>query len=594
MDGQPMTSVTHQDHNGTTAEEAPMTGIADRTSRRLRNGPVFMSAADAVALIQPGDTLAIGGSGGGLVEPDLLLKTLGRAYDDQGAPGDLTLVHTTGIGDRLGGGMDHLAQPGLARRIIAGNWGMAPRMSQMVIENQFEAYNFPQGVMSQLFREIAGGRPGLLTHVGLGTFCDPRLEGGRLNDITTEDLVEVVELGGKEWLFYPSLHIDVCFIRGTTADEDGNISFEQEGARLEMLSIAQATRNSGGLVIAQVKQVAQAGSLDPRTVVVPGICVDAVVVHPAQRQLVTHDYNPAFSGALKGALSHLEPFALDQRKVVARRAVGEIQDGDVVNLGVGIADGVASVAAEEGWSNRFTLTIEQGLVGGVPARGVIFGVATNPVAVLDQSYQFDFYDGGGLDIAFLGFAQIDMAGNVNVSKFNKRVVGTGGFVNISQNASTVVFCGTFNAGGLEAKPADGLLTITSEGRHHKFVDEVEQVTFSSEQARVRGQRVLYVTERAVFELGATGLVLMEVAPGVDVQADVLDLLPGRIEVSPHLREMDAALFTDAALGSDWRRTVTARAAMQSQERVSVFDATPVTAPPSPASSPRTTTNGASA
>lgn len=526
-----------------------------KTSRRVRGGPLFLSATEAIGLVRPGDTLAIGGSGGGLVEPDLLLSTLGSAYRETGAPGGLTLVHTTGIGDREGGGMDHLAQTGLARRIIAGNWGMAPRMSQMVVENEFEAYNFPQGVMSQLFREIAGGRPGLLTHVGLGTFCDPRLEGGRLNDVTTEELVQVVELNGKEWLFYPSLPIDVCFIRGTIADENGNISLEQEGARLEMLSIAQATRNSGGLVIAQVKHVAQAGSLDPRRVEVPGVCVDVVVVHKEQRQLVTHDHNPAFSGEVKGALSHLDAFPLDQRKVVARRALAEIRDGDVVNLGVGIADGVASVAAEEGWSDLFTLTIEQGLVGGVPARGVIFGVATNPTAILDQPYQFDFYDGGGLDVCFLGFAQIDRAGNVNVSKFNKRVIGTGGFVNISQNAATVVFCGTFNAGGLKATPADGSLDIETEGKHGKFVDHVEQVTFSGEQARHRGQRVIYVTERAVFALGDNGLVLVEVAPGVDVQADVLDQLPGPVEVSPALRRMDHVLFTDQPLGAVWRQSV---------------------------------------
>lgn len=532
-----------------------MSNTAASTSRRIRGGPRFLTAQEAIGMIRPGDTVAIGGSGGGLVEPDLLLRTLGETFRATGAPNALTLVHTTGIGDRAGGGVDHVALPGLAKRIIAGNWGMAPRMSQMVTENEFEAYNFPQGVMSQLFREIAGGRPGLLTHVGLGTFCDPRLEGGRLNEVTTEELVQVVELNGREWLFYPSIDLDVCFIRGTTADEWGNISLEQEGARLEMLSMAQATRNSGGLVIAQVKQVAQGGSLDPRQVEIPGICVDVVVVHPEQRQLVTHDYNPAFSGAMKSALSHLEDFPLDQRKVVARRGVTEVRDGDVVNLGVGIADGVASVAAEEGWSGLFTLTIEQGLVGGVPARGVIFGVATNPIAILDQPYQFDFYDGGGLDITFLGFAQIDRAGNVNVSKFNGRVVGTGGFVNISQNASTVVFCGTFTAGGLSAVPHDGRLTIEQEGRNRKIIDDVEQVTFSAEQARQRGQRVLYITERAVFELGDEGLVLTEVAPGIDLQRDVLDLLPGGVSVSENLVMMDAALFDDSALGDAWRSAI---------------------------------------
>lgn len=523
-----------------------------RAPRRVRSGPRFLSALDAIDLIRPRDTVAIGGSGGGLMEPDLLLRTLGEAYEQGTLAGDLTLVHTTGIGDREGGGMDRLARPGLARRVIAGNWGMAPRMSQMVTENQFEAYNFPQGVMSQLFREIAGGRPGLVTHVGLGTFCDPRLEGGRLNDVTTEELVEVVTLRGQEWLFYPAFGLDVCLIRATVADERGNLSLDEEGANLEMLSAAQATRNSGGLVIAQVKRVAAGGSIPPRSVAVPGICVDVVMVHPEQRQLVTHDYNPAFSGQHKQALSHFEPFPLDQRKVVARRALAEIRDDDVVNLGVGIADGVAAVAAEEGWSDLFTLTIEQGLVGGVPARGVIFGVSTNPTAVLDQPYQFDFYDGGGLDITFLGFAQIDGLGNVNVSKFDKRVVGTGGFVNISQNASTVVFCGTFTAGGLRAVPHDGRLDVEIEGKHHKFVDEVEQITFSAQQARLRGQKVLYVTERAVFELGAAGLVLVEIAPGIDVQTDVLDELPGPVEIAEPLAEMDTALFTDAPLGAAWR------------------------------------------
>lgn len=516
-----------------------------------RGRPVFMTATDAVGLIEDGATIAIGGSGGGLLEPDQLIQELGRRYSETGSPGKLQLVHTTGIGDRAGGGMDHLAQPGLARRIIAGNWGMAPKMSQMAAEGEFEAYNFPQGVMSQLFRDIAGGRPGTLTHVGIGTFCDPRIEGGRLNARTTEDLVSVVTIKERDWLLYPALPIDVCFIRGTTADENGYISCEEEPARLEMLAIAQATHNSGGLVIAQVKYLAQAGTIDPRNVIIPGICVDVVVVNAQQRQVVTHDYNPTFSGAVTGALSALPPFPLDQRKVVARRALKEIRDGDIVNLGVGIADGVAAVAAEEGWVQHFTLTIEQGLVGGVPARGVIFGVATNPAAILDQPSQFDFYDGGGLDICFLGFAEIDLAGNVNVSKFGGRIIGTGGFINISQNATTVVFCGTLTAGGLHAHAGDGQLRIDTEGRHRKFVDHVEQITFSAAEARRRGQQVLYVTERAVFRLGDDGIVLTELAPGVDLQCDVLDII-GHVPVDPDLQTMDSAIFREEALGLDWR------------------------------------------
>lgn len=489
------------------------------------HGPRFISALQAAELVIDGATLAIGGSGGGLVEPDALLAAVGERYRQSSHPADLTLVHTTGIGDRAGSGMDHFAQKGLAKRVIAGNWGMAPGMSRMAADGDFEAYNFPQGVMSQLYREIAAGRPGLVTHVGLGTFCDPRVEGGRLNEVSPETYVQVLELAGREWLFYPAFDIDVCLIRGTTADEQGNISMEEEAARLEMFAMAQATHNRGGIVIVQVKYVARSGALDPRTVEIPGILVDYVVHNPQQRQLVTHDYNPGFSGAMRVALSTLPAFDLDERKVVARRAIAEVRPGHIVNLGVGIADGIASVAAEEGIDDRFTLTIEQGLVGGIPARGVIFGASTNPAAILDQPAQFDFYDGGGLDIAFLGFAQIDEQGNVNVSKFGGRIVGTGGFVNISQNAATVVFCGTFTAGGLVATPHEGGITIETEGKHRKFVPQVEQITFSGREAVRRGQRVLYVTERAVFQLEDDGIRLIEIAPGVDLHRDVLDLLP---------------------------------------------------------------------
>lgn len=512
----------------------------------------FASATDAVKQVAPGATLAIGGSGGGLMEPDLLLRTLGERFGATQEPGGLTLVHTTGIGDRNGGGMDHLAHPGLARRVIAGNWGMAPKMSAMAAANGFEAYNFPQGVMSQLFREIAAKRPGVLTHVGIGTFCDPRLQGGRLNDITREDLVQEVELLSKRWLLYPALPIDVCFIRGTTADGNGNIACEEEPARLEMLAIAQATRNSGGIVIAQVKYHVEAGSIDPRSVVVPGIYVDTVVVNPEQRQVVTHHYNPGFSGAKRVPLSSLPVFDIGHRKAVARRALQEIRDGDIVNLGVGIADGIAAVAAEEDMSDCFTLTIEQGIVGGVPAQGVIFGVSTNPTAILDQPSQFDFYDGGGLDVCFLGFAEIDVEGNVNVSKFGGRIIGTGGFVNISQNAKTVVFCGTFTAGGLRTSVENGSLRIEEEGRSRKFVAAVEQITFSAREARRRGQRVVYITERAVFELSDDGLELTELAPGVDLQRDVVDRMD-RVRVSRDLVPMDSRIFHTDLLGTDWRR-----------------------------------------
>jgi propionate CoA-transferase len=530
------------------AAETEADARSQRRARRRRSAPVrFLDADEAVALIGDGDSLSIEGSGGGLLEPDRLIEALGNRFRRTGHPRDLALAHCTGIGDRDGGGLDHLAQDGLARRVIGGHWGMAPAMARMAVEGRFEAYNFPQGVMAQLHREIAAGRPGLLTHVGLGTFCDPRLEGGRLNARTREDLVEVVTLAGREWLLYRPFDLDACFIRATTADEDGNLSFEQEAARLGVLAVAQATHNAGGTVIAQVKRKAAAGSLDPRSVVVPGMLVDVVVVHPGQWQTVADEYNPAFSGEVKVAASTLAPMALTERKVVARRALQEVRRGDVVNLGVGMADGIASVAAEEGCLGDFTLTIEQGLVGGVPAQGVIFGVSHNPVAIVDQPAQFDFYDGGGLDSTFLGFAQADREGNVNVSRFGSKVVGTGGFVNISQNASLVVFCGTFTAGGLDAAPVDGRLKLRAEGRHRKFVERVEQVTFNGRLARERGMRVLFVTERAVLELGRDGLVLREVAPGLDPEADVAAHMDFPIR-HDGVRTMEPALFEEALLG----------------------------------------------
>lgn len=519
---------------------------------RRRGGPLFLSATEAVDLVRDGDTILIEGSGGGLVEPDLLLKALGERYRETAAPTALTLVHTTGIGDRAGAGMDHLAQPGLVKRAIGGNWGMAPAMSRLALDGEFEAYNFPQGVMAQMCREMAGGRPGVTTHVGLGTFCDPRIDGGKLNPVTTEDLVEVVSLHGKEWLHYAAPVPDVCFIRATTADEDGNLSMEQEAARLEVLPIAQAVRNAGGTVIAQVKRVASAGSLDSRTVVVPGFCVDVVVVHPQQRQLVETEYNPALSGEVRGAMSHITPMPLSPRKIVGRRGLQEISFDDVVNLGVGIADGVAAVAAEEGCFDQFTLTVEQGLVGGVPVGGLSFGASYNPIAILDQPAQFDFYDGGGLDIAFLGFAQFDRNGNVNVSKFNNRLIGTGGFINITQNTSTVCFCGTLTAGGLRTTIGGGQLSIDQEGVHTKAVDLVEHITFSGARAVEYGQKVLLITERAVFRFTVDGLEVIEIAPGLDIEAHVLDLIPFPVKADD-VRLMDERIFQEAPMGWQVKR-----------------------------------------
>jgi propionate CoA-transferase len=514
-----------------------------------------ISARAAIDLIQPGQTLAIHGAGGGNVEPDLLIRTLAEKFAERGEPRDLTLVHVSGLGNWKDSGINQLTGEGLIRRDIGGHYGMSPKFAQLILDNKIEAYCWPQGVLSQWLREVAAGRPGLITHIGLKTFIDPRVEGAKLNPRTREDLIEVVRLAGREWLFYKAFPLDVCFIRGTTADEKGNLTLEQEPAYLEVLPMAMATRNSGGIVIAQVKRLAQAGSLPGKQVKVPHTMVDHIVVHPGQWQSVESEYNPAYSGEIQVPVSSLPVMELDERKVIARRATLEVVrlPRAVLNLGVGMPDGVALVAAEEGIQDRITLTIEQGITGGVPAPGVVFGMSSNPEAVIDQGYQFDFYDGGGLDLTCLGLAEADERGNVNVSKFSGRMPGVGGFVNISQGAKAVAFLGTFTAGGLEIQVADGRLRIVKEGRFKKFVPRVQQITFSGEVAAERGQRVQFITERAVLVITAEGLMLTEVAPGVDLERDVLAQMGFRPKVAPDLKAMDPRIFQSGLMGLKVRR-----------------------------------------
>ncbi|HOV40133.1 MAG TPA: malonate decarboxylase subunit alpha, partial [Spirochaetales bacterium] len=360
--------------------------------------------------------------------------------------------------------MDYLAQPGLVKRDIAGHLGMAPAMGKLILENKVEAYNFPQGVLGHMYAAVAAKTPGVITKIGLHTYIDPRLEGGRMNEITRENLVKVLELDGEEWLFYPRLHFDVAFVRGTTADTKGNITMEEEGAFLETPTIAQAAKNCGGIVIAQVKYLAQAGTLNPHLVKIPGIYVDYIVVDPEQKQTALDFYNPAYCGHVKVPLERIPPIPLDERKVIARRAAKEIFPGAVVNLGVGLPSGIASVATEDGFIDEFTLTVEQGAIGGTPVGGVIFGVSYNPEAIITMDSQFRFYDGGGLDVAFLGMAQTDREGNVNSSKVGKMLAGCGGFINITQNAKKVVFTGTFTAKDFQCRVTGGKLTILSEGK----------------------------------------------------------------------------------------------------------------------------------
>jgi propionate CoA-transferase len=513
-----------------------------RTPREAK----LCSAADAIGLVKDGQTVASGGFVGAGV-PEALTRTLEQRFLCSKSPRDLTIIYAAGQGDGDTRGVNHLAHEGLVRRVIGGHWGLAPRMGRLAIEGKIEAYNFPQGVICQLFRDIAAGRPGCITHIGLDTYIDPVHFGGRLNDRTPPGLVERIELGGRTWLWYKALPIDVGLIRATTADPQGNLIMSEEGLFGEMLPIAQAAHNSGGITIAQVARLVDEPA-PPQQVRVPGILVDRIVVadpedHPQtfgrgdfDASLVT----PA-SPAEACQKASLEPLPMGPRRIIAARACDEIPDGAIGNLGIGMPEGIARIAAERGWLDRLTLTVESGPIGGIPAGGLSFGVSVHPQAIIDQPAQFDFYDGRGLDYAALGAAQVDAEGNVNVSKFGTRLAGVGGFVNITQTAKKVVFCGTFTAGGLEVATDDGRLRIVNEGRVPKFVSQVEQISFSAGRSRRIKQDVLYVTERAVFRLLDDALELIEVAPGIDLEEQVLELIPFR-PVIRSVRPMPSHVF----------------------------------------------------
>lgn len=502
----------------------------------------------AAALIKDGDFVIAGGNGGSGA-PEALFEAVERRFLSGAGPHDLTLFHITGVGAVTEKGMCRFAHAGLVRRVIGGHYGLQLPLMKMIVENQVEGYNFPQGIMTHLCRAMAGKQPGVLTHVGLETFMDPRQDGGRMNSRTTEPLVERVVLSGKDYLFYRAPGVpNVALIRGTTADEDGYVSMEHEATTREDLSIAQAVHNAGGIVICQVKRIVRRGSINPHLVQVPGFLVDHIVVVPEQMQTYGTVYDPARSGETRVPSSQIPPDPMGMRRIVARRAAFELRPKDVVNLGVGISAMIPNVAAEEGIEDLITLTVEAGVIGGVPGHAREFGTAVNPRAIIDQSYQFDFYDGGGLTCAFLSFAEVDPHGNINATRFGKRYDGSGGFINITQNTPRLVFSGSLTGGDLDIEVENGALAIRRDGKFRKFVPQVGQVSFSGPLALKRGQQVTFITDRAVLELEAEGLVLTEIAPGVRLQEDVLDQMGFAVAVSPALKTMDARIFRPGPMG----------------------------------------------
>lgn len=516
----------------------------------------IITPQEAASLIQDGTTVALGGFGSHSA-PDALLEAVGQRFDETGHPANLTTVSGISTGDftEANIGMNRIAKEGLIGTAIAGHLGNPTKISAMAVANQLAAYTLPLGVVMHLFRAIAGKKPGVLTQVGLGTFVDPRFEGCKVNEKACEQgrqVVELVQMGGREYLFYPSFPIDACLIRGTYADEDGNISIEHEdltGAEMEM---AEAVHSCGGIVIVQVEKIVQHGSIHPRKVRIHNSLVDYVVKAPSpalhMQSYADLEYHSEQTGEIRIPTDAIVPMKMSIRKVIARRGAMELEPNCIINLGIGIPSGVGSVANEEGIGDQVTLSLESGPIGGVPVEGVGFAGSVNPEVIIPICDTFDLYDGGFLDMTFLGAAEIDQRGNVNVSKFGPRCTGPGGFINISQNTPKVFFMGGFTAGKSQIDVVDGKLNIVQDGPNVKFVEKVQQITFSADYARQTGQQVTYLTERAVFKLVEDGILLTEIAPGVDLERDILAHMAFRPLIADNLKLMDARIFRDEKMG----------------------------------------------
>ncbi len=510
-----------------------------------------IDAKEAAALVKDGDGLIVSGF---LLQttPSEILTAMGERFAAEGSPKDMTVLQAAGIGNNKDEGIYEISLPGMIKRYITGHFANNQRLIDQANANEIEAYNFPQGVVSKMYRNIASGFSGEITKVGLKTFCDPRLEGGKINEAAKEDLVELVTVGGEEYLYYKAPKIDVAIIRGTTADEKGNITFEEEASVVDAREIAMAAKASGGTVIVQVKYMADSRSINRNDVVIPGIFVDYVVVsempETKHRQTPANFYDPAIAGHSRVNMEQTASFPLNERKVIARRAAMEMQAGDVVNLGIGIPEVVGIVANEEGFGQEITLTLEDGMIGGIPLGGANFGAAVNAMVGMPMNQQFDFYNGGGLDCAFLGFAEVNGKGDINVSKFGDRIAGAGGFIDISQSTRDIYFCGTLTAGGLKERIEDGKLVIDREGKRKKFLKSLDQITYSAEHGLELGQNVTFITDRCVMKLSKDGLVITEVAPGVDIRKDIMDQMEFEPLVADDVKTMDSAIFEDKPMG----------------------------------------------
>lgn len=515
----------------------------------------FITANEAAKLINDGFITGIGGFGG-CSSPDYILKAIAERYDAVNSPANITVVGGISPGDLTenGLGLSIIKAPGLIGGIYAGHVGMSPAIGRAVAANKIAGCCVPLGVYSQILKAIAAKNPGVISHVGLHTFADPRLDGCFMNKLAREKMpvpVELIKINNKEFLFYKSFKLDACIIRGTYADEAGNISLEHEPFFSEQQAMAAAVHNNGGIVIAQVLDIFKRGEIHPRKIHVQGHLVDYIVKSPPEFHLQCYgddNYRPELTGDIKIALKDLKSMSLNPRKICGRRAALELKANALINLGIGMPDSVASVANEEGIADKLTLSVETGIFGGVPVQGVAFGAVINPEAVYQIADNFDLYDGGVLDMAVLGAAEIDEAGNVNVSKFGSRCMGPGGFIDITQNTKKLCFVGTFTADGLKCDIIDGKIKILSEGRERKFKKRVEQITFSGKNAVKNNQEVIYITERAVFKLSKDGVILTEIAPDINLERDILANMDFKPEISENLKIMDERIFRDEKMG----------------------------------------------